>query len=105
MNRLSVRTLNIKKKNFLKFKRQENLSMIIFLRKFQLPNGATGTNSQEAKCSEIRIFGLTLAIHHHIKWMPTSLSELTPIKFDIELTHLGSKASIYTGNIITDFLL
>ena len=28
-------------------------------------------------------------------WRPQSLSELTPITFDIELTHLGLETSIY----------
>ena len=31
-------------------------------------------------------------------WRLTSLSELDPLIFDMELTHLGSEASIYNWN-------
>ena len=30
------------------------------------------------------------------KWKPSSLSELTPITFNLELIHLGSEASLFT---------
>ena len=39
---------------------------------------------------------LYIEIHQLIvNWKPSSLSELIPIIFNIELTHFGSEASIY----------
>ena len=47
---------------------------------------------------------MVAALTDKVKWKPPSLSELTLITFDMELTHLGSEASIYKSvetNIIT----
>ena len=38
---------------------------------------------------------IPLLIIRNIIWRPPELSELTPMIFDMKLTHLGSEASIY----------
>ena len=43
-----------------------------------------------------------LIAKQHI-WRPPSISELTPMIFNTVLTHLGSKAAIYTNLIINFF--
>ena len=35
----------------------------------------------------------------HAKWRTPNLSELTPIMFDMELTHLGLEVAIYSITI------
>ena len=36
---------------------------------------------------------LNLVLYMYVNWSPPSLSELTPIKLNMELAHLGSEAS------------
>ena len=38
-------------------------------------------------------------VHIILIWSPSSLNELTQTIFDMELTHLGSEASIYAKEV------
>ena len=49
----------------------------------------------ESLADIIHVIVVNLSFKFHYKWSPPSLSELTPIIFNTELTHLGSDASNY----------
>ena len=42
-----------------------------------------------------RNYGKLLKSYYFVNWRPPSQSELTPKEFNVELTHLGSGASIW----------
>ena len=52
-------------------------------------------NMIRTKLVFILILQLSKYLTQHYKWRPPRLSELSPVIFQMELTHFGSEASMY----------